>query len=129
MICLAPKKNDTKIIKEALKALGKENLALIIHGGSFPSVQGEDTGFGTVKYFAYQSRSSYTAAIRAIHNMTTHKMTVSMFGILCSPRIIFAPLPKNVFSICLCCAEKEDNNPLKSISQNSSLGKSDALFL
>ena len=41
------KKEDTKIISEALKALGKENFALIIHGSSFPSKDGEDTGFGT----------------------------------------------------------------------------------
>ena len=47
MVCLTKKKEDTSLIKDALKALGKENLALIIHGSSFPSVDGEDTGFGT----------------------------------------------------------------------------------
>ena len=40
-------KKKAKVIKDALKALGKKNLALIIHGGSFPSRQGENTGFGT----------------------------------------------------------------------------------
>ena len=47
MVCLLNKKNDTKTIKEALKVLGKENLALIVHGSSFPACDGEDTGFGT----------------------------------------------------------------------------------
>ena len=47
MVCLTCKKNDTKNIKEALKVLGKENLALIIHGSSFPAKDGEDTGFGS----------------------------------------------------------------------------------
>ena len=47
MVCLTCKKNDTKIIKDALKVLGKENLALIVHGSSFPARDGEDTGFGS----------------------------------------------------------------------------------
>ena len=47
MVCLTFKKNDTKVIKDALKALGKENLALIVHGSSFPACDGEDTGFGS----------------------------------------------------------------------------------
>ena len=47
MVCLTFKKNDTKVIKDALKALGKENFALIVHGSSFPARDGEDTGFGT----------------------------------------------------------------------------------
>ena len=47
MVCLTWKKNDTKVIKDALTALGKENLALIIHGSSFPARDGEDTGFGS----------------------------------------------------------------------------------
>ena len=47
MVCLTCKKNDTKAIKEALKVLGKENFALIVHGSSFPARDGDDTGFGT----------------------------------------------------------------------------------
>lgn len=47
MVCLTWKKNDTNTIKDALKALGKENFALIVHGSSFPARDGEDTGFGT----------------------------------------------------------------------------------
>ena len=38
---------NVKLVSEALKVLGKDNLALIIHGSSFPSKNGEDTGFGT----------------------------------------------------------------------------------
>lgn len=33
-------------IKEGLEALGKEEMVLIIHGGSFPSTSKTDTGFG-----------------------------------------------------------------------------------
>lgn len=47
MVCFTFKKNDTKVIQDALKALGKENLALIVHGSSFPAKDGDDTGFGT----------------------------------------------------------------------------------
>lgn len=36
-----------EIIKEALCALNKKNMALILHGVSFPSTKGENTGFGT----------------------------------------------------------------------------------
>jgi 4-alpha-glucanotransferase len=36
-----------KTIQKALKTLGKKNLALIIHNGSFPSASGENTGFGS----------------------------------------------------------------------------------
>ena len=54
MACLIKKKNDTNAINEALKVLGKENFALIIHGSSFPAKDGEDTGFGT-----YNSESGH----------------------------------------------------------------------
>ena len=47
MVCLTRKKNDAKVIQDALKALGKENFALIVHGSSFPARDGDDTGFGT----------------------------------------------------------------------------------
>jgi len=35
------------VINEALKVLDKKNVALIAHGGSFPSNSDEDTGFGS----------------------------------------------------------------------------------
>ena len=34
-------------VRKALRLLGKRNLSLIIHGGSFPSVDEQDTGFGS----------------------------------------------------------------------------------
>ena len=37
-----------KTIRKALKVLGKKNLAFIMHNGSFPSVQGQNTGFGSI---------------------------------------------------------------------------------
>lgn len=41
-------KKATKTIQEALNVLGKKNFALIMHSNSFPSLDGEDTGFGSV---------------------------------------------------------------------------------
>ena len=41
-------KKAAKTIQKALKVLGKKNFALIVHGGSFPSADGENTGFGTM---------------------------------------------------------------------------------
>ncbi len=44
MVCTV---NYTEIIQKALKALDKKNFALIIHSGSFPAANGENTGFGS----------------------------------------------------------------------------------
>ena len=63
MVCLTSQKNDAKLVGEALKVLGKENLALIIHGSSFPSVDGEDTGFGTFNSKAGHSLIDYASGI------------------------------------------------------------------
>ncbi len=52
-------KSDSKLVKEALKALGKDNFALIIHGGSFPAIDGEDTGFGSYNSGAGHALISY----------------------------------------------------------------------
>lgn len=41
-------KKCKKTIKQALNVLGKKNFVLIMHGGSFPSITGEDTGFGSM---------------------------------------------------------------------------------
>ncbi len=41
-------KKSIKTIQKALKVLGKKNFALIMHGGSFPSSAGENTGFGSM---------------------------------------------------------------------------------
>ena len=63
MICLEAKKNDAKLVSEALKVLGKENFALIMHGSSFPSLDGEDTGFGTFNSKAGHSVIDYASGI------------------------------------------------------------------
>ena len=63
MFCLTKKKNDSKLIKDALKVLGKENLALIIHGSSFPAAQGEDTGFGSFNSSAGHALIDYASNI------------------------------------------------------------------
>lgn len=48
MVCTLLKKDATKTIEKALKVLGKKNFALIMHSGSFPSAEHENTGFGSV---------------------------------------------------------------------------------
>lgn len=63
MVCLTWKKNDTNLVSEALKVLGKENFALIMHGGSFPSKDGEDTGFGTFNSDAGHELIDYASGI------------------------------------------------------------------
>ncbi len=63
MVCLTSNKIDTKLVSEALKVLGKDNLALIIHGSSFPSKQGEDTGFGTFNSAAGHELIDYAHGI------------------------------------------------------------------
>ncbi len=63
MLCLMRENKDTKLIKEALKVLGKDNLALIIHGSSFPSADGEDTGFGTFNSESGHSLIEYASGV------------------------------------------------------------------
>ena len=63
MVCLTSKKADAKLVSEALKALGKDNFALIIHGSSFPSKDGEDTGFGTFNSAAGHELIDYAHGI------------------------------------------------------------------
>lgn len=47
MVCTLDK-NRVTTIRKALKALGKKNFVFIMHNGSFPAVEGENTGFGTI---------------------------------------------------------------------------------
>ena len=47
MVCLSEKKR-LETIKKALKVLGKKNFVFIMHNGSFPAYEGENTGFGTI---------------------------------------------------------------------------------
>ena len=52
-VCVCKSFSDEKrkefknLVHEALKALNKKNLSMIIHGASFPSIKEQDTGFGT----------------------------------------------------------------------------------
>ncbi len=54
MVCTLEKTSNEldekakKTLKKALKVLGKKNLAFIMHNGSFPSAQGQNTGFGSI---------------------------------------------------------------------------------
>ena len=60
-ICNCKKeKNEKKLIQKALKALGKENFALIMHNSSFPALEGENTGFGTINSSAGRAIIDYT---------------------------------------------------------------------
>ena len=63
MVCLTMKKNDTKVIKDALKVLGKDNFALIVHGSSFPACDGEDTGFGSFNSESGHALIDYASGI------------------------------------------------------------------
>lgn len=47
MVCTLDK-NRVNTIRKALQALGKKNFVFIMHNGSFPSIEGENTGFGTI---------------------------------------------------------------------------------
>ena len=59
------KKDDKrkKTIRKALKALGKENFALIMHGSSFPSLEGENTGFGSANSSAGMEIIDYSKGL------------------------------------------------------------------
>jgi len=63
MVCSTLQRIDAKLVSEALKVLGKDNFALIIHGSSFPSINGQDTGFGTFNSEAGHSLIDYASGI------------------------------------------------------------------
>ncbi len=52
-----------KVIRHALEVLGKKNFALIIHGGSFPSAEGENTGFGSMNTNGGKKLIDYASGI------------------------------------------------------------------
>ena len=62
MVCTTDK-NKVTTIKKALKALGKKNFVFIMHNGSFPSVEGENTGFGTINSQAGRNFIDYAAGL------------------------------------------------------------------
>lgn len=60
---LLDKGEAAKTVQEALNILGKKNLALIIHGGSFPSAPDEDTGFGSMNSSAGKKLIDFASGI------------------------------------------------------------------
>ena len=52
-----------KVIRKALKSLGKKNFVLIMHNGSFPSVQNQNTGFGTINSIAGREVIDYCSGL------------------------------------------------------------------
>lgn len=62
MVCTLDK-NKVSIIRKALKALGKKNFVFIMHNGSFPSIEGENTGFGTINSQAGKNFIDYASGL------------------------------------------------------------------
>ncbi len=62
MVCTLDK-NKVSTIRKALKALGKKNFVFIMHNGSFPSAEGENTGFGTVNSKGGKNFLEYAAGL------------------------------------------------------------------
>lgn len=62
MVCTLDK-NKVSVIRKALKALGKKNFVFIMHNGSFPSVEGENTGFGTINSQAGRNFIDYASGL------------------------------------------------------------------
>ncbi|MCM1010875.1 MAG: 4-alpha-glucanotransferase [Fusobacterium sp.] len=52
-----------KVIRKALKALGKKNFVVIMHNGSFPAAAGENTGFGTINSNAGREFIEYSKGL------------------------------------------------------------------
>lgn len=63
MLCTIENKKAVKTVNKALKALGKKNFAMIMHGGSFPSAEGENTGFGTINSTGGKEVIDYVSGI------------------------------------------------------------------
>ena len=62
MVCTLDK-SGVSTIKKALKALGKKNFVFIMHNGSFPSADGENTGFGTINSNGGKKFIDYAAGL------------------------------------------------------------------
>lgn len=62
MVCTLDK-NKVSVIRKALKALGKKNFVFIMHNGSFPSIEGENTGFGTINSRAGKNFIDYASGL------------------------------------------------------------------
>ena len=62
MVCTLDK-NKVSVIRKALKALDKKNFVFIMHNGSFPSIEGENTGFGTINSQAGKNFIDYASGL------------------------------------------------------------------
>lgn len=61
--CNLLNEKSKKVIRKALKTLGKKNFAIIMHNGSFPAAPGENTGFGTINSNAGREFIEYSAGL------------------------------------------------------------------
>lgn len=62
MVCTLDK-NRVNTIRKALQALGKKNFVFIMHNGSFPAAEGENTGFGTINSNGGKNFINYAAGL------------------------------------------------------------------
>ncbi|MCM1338806.1 MAG: 4-alpha-glucanotransferase [Muribaculaceae bacterium] len=62
MVCTLDK-SKISTVKKALEVLGKKNFVFIMHNGSFPALEGENTGFGTINSQAGRNFIDYAAGL------------------------------------------------------------------
>lgn len=63
MVCTLDNTSKISTIRKALKVLGKKNFVFIMHNGSFPSLDSENTGFGTINSTAGRNFIDYAAGL------------------------------------------------------------------
>ncbi len=63
MVCTLDNTSKISTIRKALKILGKKNFVFIMHNGSFPSLDSENTGFGTSNSTAGKNFINYAAGL------------------------------------------------------------------
>jgi len=69
MNCVAEKYSNVigekakKVLRKALKTLGKKNFVMIMHNGSFPSLEEQNTGFGTINSQAGHEFIEYSSGL------------------------------------------------------------------
>jgi len=61
--CNSLNEKSKKVIRKALKTLGKKNFVVIMHNGSFPAKEGENTGFGTINSNAGREFIEYSKGL------------------------------------------------------------------
>ncbi len=61
--CNTLNEKSKKVIRKALKTLGKKNFVVIMHNGSFPALEGENTGFGTINSKAGREFIEYSKGL------------------------------------------------------------------